>query len=267
MPTATSTLCSSSPTTTSTIKLPSSPLTSLSTTSAPSSPSVATLKSLYSRAARAFLHREISLTHTLLASAFSLLNPPISIHKDHLSSHRRKWDILRITLETTVYASPPTTRDSLPPELLENLIQSPQSLLTSLYTRSLDLFTPTPLNSKSKLNPSAAYLPFQVLVTLALSSMKLDAPDVGRAMIEDWLARRGQLLEEYEALEESDRPEDDGYEKVLDLYCLHILPRLEQWDYAREFLQYEGELKDDRREVRLFIHLVCMPLTFLNYSA
>jgi hypothetical protein len=69
-------------------------------------------------------------------------------------------------------------------------------------------------------------------------------------MVEDWLARREPryLSNGYSDAE----PDGDEYEKVLELYCLHILPRLEQWDYAKEFLQYEGELLVDRREVRTY---------------
>jgi hypothetical protein len=58
-------------------------------------------------------------------------------------------------------------------------------------------------------------------------------------MIEDWLARRGQADEE----------DTEGYEKVLEMYSLHVLPRLRQWEYAEEFLEYESELQPERREV------------------
>ena len=45
------------------------------------------------------------------------------------------------------------------------------------------------------------------------------------------------------------KEEREGYAKVLELYCLHILPRLEDWDYAEDFLQYERELAPDTRKV------------------
>jgi hypothetical protein len=198
----------------------------------PASP-LTTLRSLYPRAARSFLHREIALTFTLLSSAFTLLSPPSNNPADPLASHRRKWDLLRITFETTIYAS--TDPFSLPPQLRGTLNQSPQSLINGLYKRSLNLFTP--LTSPQKPNP--AFLPTQILVTLVLSSLKLDCPDAGRGMIEDWLARRGQ----------TDDRDTEGYEKVLEMYCLHVLPRLTEWEYADEFLQYESELIPERREV------------------
>ena len=60
-------------------------------------------------------------------------------------------------------------------------------------------------------------------------------------MVEEWLARR----------EPSVIPgvEDESYAKVLDVYCLHLLPRLGEWDLAVEFIGYETELPQERRQV------------------
>lgn len=215
---------------------------SIPPSTSPTSTTAATLRSLYSRAARAFLVRDISLTHSLIESAFSLIQPP-NVIPDLLLDQRRKWDILRITLESTVYSSPPTSQYPLPRSLQEILVESPQTLLTSSYTRSLALFTPdSGVLQKSKAN--AIYLPPQVLITLVHSSLRIDCADVGRVMIEDWLSRR-----EIPTLS-TGGAKDDGYEKILELYCLQILPKLDQWDYAQEFLKYEGELLVDVREVR-----------------
>ncbi|KZP05843.1 hypothetical protein FIBSPDRAFT_738388 [Athelia psychrophila] len=212
--------------------MPSVVLPAASTTT-----TAATLRSLYNRAARAFLHRDIEQTDSLIASAFSLLQPPSTLVSDSLALHRKKWDLLRITLETTVYAAPADDKP-VPAALRDNRVLSPQTLIQALYDRSLVLFTPASVPSK----PTSAFLPSQVLIALVLSSMKIDCPDSGRTMIEDWLAKRGQY--------EEAQVDTEGYEKVLDIYCLHVLPQLEEWDYANEFLQYEGELPADKRKVR-----------------
>ena len=61
-------------------------------------------------------------------------------------------------------------------------------------------------------------------------------------MIEDWLARKNpEILSSGEGRL--------GYIKILELYCLHILPRLEEWDFAQDFLQYERELDAEMRQV------------------
>lgn len=190
------------------------------------SSTAATLRSLYPRAAKAFLQRDFALTHSLLASAFALVGPPTSASEDELDLLRRKWDILRITLEITVYSSPPPADggDALPAALRANQTMSPPSLVNSLYTRSIQLFTPTTQST------SSAYLPYQILYALGSAGVKLGCSEMTRNMIEEWLARR--------IPDDSDQGRK-GYAKVIELYCVHVLPRLEEWQYAEDFLQYE----------------------------
>ncbi|KAI0342700.1 hypothetical protein BDW22DRAFT_1357166 [Trametopsis cervina] len=216
---------------------PSTSVLSLKPSKAAESSTAATLRSLYTRAAKAFLHRDFSLTHSLLTSAFALIAPPTYSTDDEIATFRRKWDILRITVETTVYSSPPSSddADAFPAALRANQLLSPQSLVTSFHSRSLQLFTPSSPPQK----PRSTFLPHQVLTALVFSSIKLDCFDVGRGMIEDWLARRtpGSTKESL-----------SGYTQIMELYCLHVLPKLEEWQYAEEFLQYETELGHGTRE-------------------
>ncbi|KAF7321473.1 hypothetical protein MKEN_00668000 [Mycena kentingensis (nom. inval.)] len=195
------------------------------------------LESLYNRAARAFLLRDIPLVSSLQEAAFPLLHPPEhGDYPDDLAPYRAKWDLLRITLETTLFTAP--TPD-VPESLRQLLSQPPHSLLTSTYHRSLQLFTPT--NTASK----ALYIPSAVILTLVYSSLKLDAADAGRIVVEDWLATRAYLSLPSSSADDEER---SNYRKVVEAYCLHILPKLEQWDYAKEFLDYESELARDARE-------------------
>ena len=39
--------------------------------------------------------------------------------------------------------------------------------------------------------------------------------------------------------------------KLLELYTLHILPRNDEWDYAREFINMSEVLDDERKEAFL----------------
>lgn len=206
---------------------------------------ISTLRALYPRAAHALLQRDFALTQSLLESAFELLSPPVGVLSvpDALDMHRRKWEILRITLETSAFASPPASKrspadDVLPPSLRANLMLSAPGLITALHARSTRLFTP------KQRSPKASFLPAQILVPLVLSSLKLHCPDVARSMIEDWLALRETV--------ESTRADSEGYERVVELFCLHVLPRIHEWEYAQEFLEYESELPDETREVCSF---------------
>ncbi|EIW84243.1 hypothetical protein CONPUDRAFT_28932, partial [Coniophora puteana RWD-64-598 SS2] len=194
------------------------------------------LRSLYNRAAKAFIHRDFLTTFNLVNTAFSTLTAPQDASPDGLGAHRRKWDILRITLDTTVYHSP-VDKDSLPKALRANLLLSSHAFIATLHTRSLDLFTPSSMQH----HPRSSFLPHQVLVTLVASSLKIDTPDFGRGIVEEWLSHRVHSEAQLGDLE--------GYEKVLEMYCLHVLPRMEGWDYAKQFLDYESELPHERKKV------------------
>jgi hypothetical protein len=217
-------------------------VTTVDTSSSPPTPpqrnaaTATTLRPLYARAVRAFLHRDIVLTHSLLTSAFALITPPSTNIPDPLSDHRRKWDVLRITLDVTVYTAPPADTAVIPAALRSNALLSAAALLATIHTRSVRLFTPVDGPTS---NP--AFLPAQVLVTLALSSSKIGCPAAGRGIIEEWLACRIPTAVSAE----------DGYDKVLEVYCLSILPALGEWSYAKQFLGYETELPAQSRQVRV----------------
>lgn len=233
---------------------------------------LSTLRSLYPTAARAFLRRDVLLTQSLIDTAFTILhaNPVTSTPIDAYTSHRRKWDLLRITLETTLYSSldsgvvPASSAntahanggtealDGLPAHLRSNLGLPASSLLGTLRSRSIRLYTPA--------SPSAqTTLPSQIVVALAFAALKLNCPDFARNLVEEWLARTNQDEVTFSGQVDSSAsnaspssPElssKEGYERVLDTYCLHVLPRLGDWEYAFEFLQYETELGDDKRKV------------------
>jgi hypothetical protein len=127
---------------------------------------------------------------------------------------------------------------SFPAALRSNALLSAAALLTSFHTRSLRLFTPADGPA-----PNSAFLPPQVVVTLALSSAKIGCPTAGRGIVEEWLACRTSS---------STPTADDGYEKVLEVYLLSILPTLGDWAYAKQFIGYETELPVQSREVRHF---------------
>ncbi|GAB1521881.1 hypothetical protein RhiTH_004980 [Rhizoctonia solani] len=226
------------------------------------------LKSTYSDAARAFLHHKIEEAQALVEDAFEILHSPASQEADSLATYRKKWDILRITLETTLYTTPingsasksnrsfvngsssgpiprsPTSPRSKSP-LDDPLLLSPPSLLGTLHTRSLKLFTP------ALERPNSRFLPAAVLVALVLASLKLDCPQVGRGMVDDWLANRDSLGLGSEAGSRKGvkaEEEREGYEKAVEVYCLHVLPRLSEWEYAKEFLESELEMRPSKRQ-------------------
>ena len=108
---------------------------------------------------------------------------------------------------------------SIPTALRSNALLSAAALLASLHTRSLHLFAPT----DGPATPNSAFLPAQVLVTLALSRAKIGCPAAGRGIVEEWLACRALNTN---AANTAVAMAEDGYEKVLEVYILNILPSL-----------------------------------------
>lgn len=194
---------------------------------------IPTLRSLYSRATHSFVQRDLAQTHSLVDQAFKLLSPPSSPLSlvDGVTSYRRKWDILRITLSTTQYSS---TQSPTPKDENKDLQLAPNDFVQSLRTRSFRLFTP------QSLSPSAGYVPPQVILLLAVSALKFGVVTLAREIIEDWLAKRGQDDSLEDAL---------AYEKIMEVYSLHVLARLGAWEDAREFMRYEGELPEEVQQV------------------
>ena len=111
----------------------------------------AALHSLYSCATRAFVLRDIALTYSLLQSAFSLLNPPTITWFAIWPPPEMVW-IYSLYFSTVIHrVSAKSFRTSL--------MESPQTLATSIYPRYLAFILSTESLSKTAL--SAAYLSYQ----------------------------------------------------------------------------------------------------------
>lgn len=232
------------------------------------------LRTLYDKAKHAFLQRDLVTADKLLNQAFLQLPPPPLSHSqpgtrdiDGLDSQRRKWDILRITLWTTLFVSRGDGSDktSCPVHL------APYQFLQKLHSNSLRLFTPTTAQESSsrqaqgdeEFTANIGNVPDQVVFLLIVSALKLDELRVAKEWIEDWLVRR-------DPSSTSDSPPNttvDGpngkeqmtsYEKIVDVYVLHVLPRLGLWDDATEFLRYETEMNESVKQVSIYLYFIIL---------
>jgi hypothetical protein len=215
----------------------------------------ATLRVLYDRAKHAFLQRDLLLANDLLTQAFLQLGPPPARHgeqsetdADSLDSQRRKWDILRITLHTTLYtsqASDPRLTSSSAPSVSHFTPASlpPYQFLQGLHSQSLGLFNPA--NTLT----SIGKVPDQVVLLLVVSAVKLGEVQLAKEWVEDWLVRRdsSSVISSNSTTGESATP--TSYERIVDVYILHVLPRLGLWDDATEFMRYESELSEGAKAV------------------
>ncbi|PVG04299.1 hypothetical protein CPB86DRAFT_722082 [Serendipita vermifera] len=212
----------------------------------------ATLRILYDQAKHAFLQKDLSLANKYVSQAFTMLTPPspstsdpTEVVLDVLDSHRRKWEILNITLQTTLYTLRPSEarltsgQASTSSPTLDTAVP-PYSFLQRLHAHSLTLFTPKGISS------SITYVPDQVVLLLVVSAVKLDEIRLAKEWVEDWLVRRNMTSASLSP--EGDSTPVSSYERIVDVYILHILPRLGLWDDAREFLRYESEMSEEAKQ-------------------
>jgi len=219
-----------------------------------------TLRNLYEKAKHAFLQRDLLGAERSLTLAFAQLPPPppLSLNSnidkrdpDGLDSQRRKWDVLRITLWTTLFMSKDTSSSSLEKKTNCPIHLGPIQFLEKLYSNSLQLFTPSSSTDPSSNDAGGiVHVPDQVVFLLVVSALKLDQVRLAKEWIEDWLVRRDPTVPQTTTTT-TDRnvKEMTSYEKVVDVYVLHVLPRLGLWDDATEFLRYEAEMNEYTKQV------------------
>ncbi|KAI5477917.1 hypothetical protein MNV49_005810 [Pseudohyphozyma bogoriensis] len=175
---------------------------------------------------------------------------------------RRKLDILRITFLATVRSAHDFAPAALPslPTLSPLLELSPEDLITALW---FSLLPPSELPETEILaTPNAATLHPSLVTSLTLAALKLAQPNQARAVCEAFfgsISERSEalLFAETESGGEAFRetglensimnlgPKEEKKEGVAafvaawirthDLYVLHVLPGLGEWEAASDF--------------------------------
>jgi len=213
-----------------------------------------------------------------------LVSAPISLEAEL----KRKLDILQITFLATVHSSSPLS----PTPHFDKLLQLPpdeliKALWTSLVnddsTKEEEEEEILPTSQVSLLHPSIA-------TSLCLAAIKLEQPKLARSVAEAWIGSASEELEKivWEEIQEIGldwegelpldgmggaqgstgmngssilKVPDNGrrqlvksWIRLLDLLVLHILPSLDEWDAASDFVRLQsvengGWVPDQRVEV------------------
>jgi hypothetical protein len=189
--------------------------------------------------------------------------------EDKIDELRRKILLLLITLCASIWTSNPeilSKATDLPP-LLQSLASAnskrPFTCYQPLYQSCLSFYGST--GDLQRLPPS-------IIVALALAALKLNLPQDAKKLINEWdaslsestrqlLAEEGQAMQEARSLESSVQSLSDrrglsesmedstilntsriraatiSYERLMEVYCLAILPRLEDWKGASDRIE------------------------------
>lgn len=186
---------------------------------------------------------------------------------------KRKVDILTITFLATVHSSANSndpSGDFTPPESISSLLSlAPRPLLTTLWHSSLT----SPSSGDILPTSHAAYLHPSIAIALALAALKLNEPRLARSITEAWFGSIStdvdQFLADQVAQLDSEEevmgqfPVDGGlggstlwlkketstkcgkalvgcWFRLLDLLVLHVLPKLGEWEAARDVVELQS---------------------------
>jgi len=113
---------------------------------------------------------------------------------------------------------------------------------------------------KSSIDPALLLAMYLISKYMAnnriLVSLRHGDPKVAQLKVEEWLASvpppYPMQSSEINDLTNGENNSSDGkdfYGKVLELYCTSLLPRNEEWDFAKEFIQLNEYLSPQRKQV------------------
>ncbi|RKO92086.1 hypothetical protein BDK51DRAFT_31937 [Blyttiomyces helicus] len=94
-----------------------------------------------------------------------------------------------------------------------------------------------------------AGLPVEVFVSGIHLHIKKRRHALCKPLIEAWLASQTDAFFEAVALGRATDPARASYERVVELYVLHVLPGLGEWRSAGEFLEFNDVLDAEKRRV------------------
>ncbi|KAJ3194162.1 hypothetical protein HK101_003366 [Irineochytrium annulatum] len=91
-------------------------------------------------------------------------------------------------------------------------------------------------------------MPDDVLIPCIICHIRRKEYQIARELVERRLACQSD--EQFDQLISKSQPELSNYEKMVELYVLHVLPHLQEWESAKEFLNFNDVLDDKLKNVR-----------------
>ncbi|KAG9293350.1 hypothetical protein G9A89_007596 [Geosiphon pyriformis] len=92
----------------------------------------------------------------------------------------------------------------------------------------------------------------EVVVACVLLCLGQQFPDIARMIIETWLYSLPETALLQLDIASTNNIKDDAllknYEKIVELYVLHVLPKLKDWDYAKNFLRDNIRIDQSRKK-------------------
>ncbi|CAG8448826.1 7443_t:CDS:2 [Ambispora gerdemannii] len=230
---------------------------------------IAKVNTLYQRAAEALILRQYDTVHMSCLSAFSELSPLSFTDNSSpatLITLRKKVWALYVTFIASILAEE-SRINSIHPETKRLLEKSASQVVEEVWVRVRD----------EGYCDEEGYVDGEVVIAclLVINYLFIDAvflllsysivniasvllclgqqlPKIAKDIIESWLFSIPEMV-----LLQFDYASANGikgdpllktYEQIVELYVLHILPRLKDWGYARSFLEDNNRVDEDRKK-------------------
>ncbi|KAH7106208.1 hypothetical protein BKA62DRAFT_286486 [Auriculariales sp. MPI-PUGE-AT-0066] len=209
----------------------------------PSPPPTSRLRALYKPATDAFVARDFVSTQAAIDDALAILaaHPPShnpDLDDPAITTHRRKWDMLHVTLDVNVYLAPRAPNLAAHPLFAELRGLIPRALVAHMHARSVRLFTPPDSP------PDSAFLPVQLVTNLITASARLNCPLDARAIAENWM--RAHDFDNDPAAVTLFSGEE--FDRLAQNYVAYVLVTLHDWDAVDTFLRTNPVLSNVMRK-------------------
>ncbi|CAG8503892.1 14250_t:CDS:2 [Acaulospora morrowiae] len=195
-----------------------------------------TLTSLYKETTQAFLLRNYDSAYSLCMSSISKLAefPPVTVSPSTKIIQIKIWCLYINLIAALLAEKPPiATKDHEIKRLLE---RPSEKICEEVYTKIVT----------TGFNNEDGEIPGEIIIACTLLCLHQNCPKFACQVIEDW----------YCSLPKSTivhLNQDDSmlkcYEKVVQLYVLHVLPKLKEWDKASSFLAVDQIIDKEHKKV------------------
>lgn len=204
-------------------------------------PETKAIRNSYNKATQSFLLREYDTTWTHVTTALDQLREfDISVVDGVLM--RKAW-VLFVSLVGAVLSQ----RQQGKRVKLANgrgslgayTAQGPEQVMKSLWSTCVDAY-----------GGVEGHVDGSVVVANILVELNVHQVELARSVVEGWLGTLSEFVLTF--LEEHSGDDDEismAYERVVELYILHVLPKLGEYEYAREFLNFNSILTEDKKRI------------------
>ncbi|CAG8526807.1 4271_t:CDS:2 [Ambispora leptoticha] len=193
---------------------------------------------LYQKAAEALILRQYDIVHMNCLSAFTELS--LIPHTDNLSptltTLRKKVWALYVTFVASILAEG-SRINPIHPETKRLLERPVSKVVEEVWDRVCE----------EGYYDEEGYVDGEVIIAW------WQLPKIAKDIIESWMFSIPEMVLLQLDHASTNRIKDDDpllktYEQIVELYVLHVLPRLKDWNYARSFLNDNNRIDEDRKK-------------------